>query len=261
MRTVFLVLCSLLLLGFTQPNSGATLPPHDQGLFKPSKNSDTDRSRELLLGIYLKADKHQTLFCGCSFNASKSIDPSACGYVPRKSGNKRSGRLEWGSVIPAFQFGKVLLCWRQPICKRYNGRPFSGEKCCSEVSTDFKLMESDMHNLFPAIGEIRGDRANYPFGEIRGEKRKYGQCDFEIKRKVAEPAENIRGDIARAYFYMSYQYHVPLLRRFEDMLRRWHVMDPPDGWEMDRNALIEEVQGNRNPFIDHPELAERIKDF
>ena len=67
-------------------------------------------------------------------------------------------------------------------------------------------MESDMHNIFPAIGEINADRSNYPFGEIPGEPRKYGLCYMEIKRKIVEPTEKVRGNIARAYFYMSYQY-------------------------------------------------------
>ena len=211
--------------------------------------------------IYLDAGVEETLYCGCGFNSEKKINQSVCGYKPRKKTNKRSQRLEWEHVMPAFKFGKVLRCWREPICTKFNGRPFSGRKCCSKVSPEFNQMEADMHDLFPVVGEINADRANYPFGEITGEKRKYGLCDMEIKRSVAEPTENIRGDIARAYFYMSYQYKVPLLEKKENMLRIWHVMDPPDIWEMDRNSLIEQKQGNRNLFIDHPELVERIKDF
>ena len=45
------------------------------------------------------------------------------------------------------------------------------------------------------------------------------------------------------------------------MLRIWNMMDPPEIWEMDRNSLIELKQGNRNSFIDHPELGERVLDF
>ena len=39
------------------------------------------------------------------------------------------------------------------------------------------------------------------------------------------------------------------------MLLRWNEADPVDSWEMNRNNVIEGIQGNRNPFIDHPELA------
>jgi len=118
-----------------------------------------------------------------------------------------------------------------------------------------------MHNLFPAIGEVNGDRSNYRYGEVLGEPRVYGQCDVEIQSQVAEPDETIRGDIARAYFYMSYQYKVSIPESYEDMLREWHFLDPPSQWEQERNTLIEQEQGNRNPFIDQPELVERVEDF
>ncbi|MBX2850648.1 MAG: endonuclease [Phycisphaeraceae bacterium] len=38
----------------------------------------------------------------------------------------------------------------------------------------------------------------------------------------------------------------------------WHAQDPPDDWERGRNDRVEAVQGNRNPFIDRPEFAERV---
>ena len=118
-----------------------------------------------------------------------------------------------------------------------------------------------MHNLFPSIGEVNGDRSNYSFGEIPNENRNYGQCDFEILNKVAEPKESIRGDIARSYFYMSKQYKISIPESYENLLRQWHLSDPPDDWERDRNSFIEEIQGNRNIFIDYPEKVERFRDF
>ncbi len=250
---------SSFLLGFV--SLPQNLPEADKSLFKISVSTSFSSSKRKLIKLYLNAGKDKTLYCGCAFDSEKNIDHSSCSYEPRKTTNKRSRRLEWEHVMPAFKFGKVLQCWREPICKRSNGRPFGGRKCCKKVLPEFKRMEADMHNLFPAIGEVNGDRSNYPFGEISGEPRRYGQCDIEIKKKVAEPTESIRGDIARAYFYMSNQYGVPLIGRFEDMLRLWHLNDPPDEWEMNRNTLIEETQGNRNPFIDHPELVERVIDF
>ena len=71
-------------------------------------------------------------------------------------------------------------------------------------------MQSDMHNLFPSIGEVNGDRSNFVFGEIDGEEREYGECDFEVAERIAEPKKSIRGDIARSYFYMSHQYKMEI---------------------------------------------------
>jgi deoxyribonuclease I len=122
-------------------------------------------------------------------------------------------------------------------------------------------MQSDMHNLFPSIGEVNGDRSNFVFGGIDGEEREYGECDFEVAQRIAEPKKSIRGDIARSYFYMSYQYKMEIPDDYEEMLREWHLFDPPDAWERDRNSLIEDVQGDRNPFIDYPEMVERVRDY
>ena len=258
MRQCVLIFILLAVSAFA--STGAP-PPTDTGLFKPSTATNARTSKKQLLRIYLHAGRNKTFYCGCTFDAGKTIDTSACGYAPRKASNPRSGKLEWQHAMPPAKFGIVLQCWRDAVCRRPNGRPFGGRKCCRKISPAFKTMAADMHNLFPSIGEITGDRAGYPVGEISKERRKYGECDVEINRKSLEPAESIRGDIARAYFYMSRLYGVPLRKRFEDMLRRWHLSDPPDSWEMDRNSLIEAVQGNRNPFIDHPERVEQVRDF
>jgi deoxyribonuclease I len=48
---------------------------------------------------------------------------------------------------------------------------------------------------------------------------------------------------------------------YEEMLREWYLFDQPDECERDRNSLIEDVQGNRNPFYDYTELVERVRDY
>ena len=118
-----------------------------------------------------------------------------------------------------------------------------------------------MYNLFPTVGEVNSDKSNFVFGEIEGEKREYGECDFEVAGKIAELKKTIRGYIARSYFYMSHQYKIEIPDDYEEILRGWHLIDPPDGWERDRNSLIEDVQRNRNPFIDYQEMVERVKDY
>ena len=60
---------------------------------------------------------------------------------------------------------------------------------------------------------------------------------------------------------MSFLYKIKIHNTLEENLRAWHFKDPPDKMEEKRNSLIEQVQGNRNPFIDHPEIVERVIDF
>ena len=47
----------------------------------------------------------------------------------------------------------------------------------------------------------------------------------------------------------------------EATLRRWNKLDPVDQAELERNDAIEKIQGNRNPFIDHPEYVDQISNF
>jgi len=68
---------------------------------------------------------------------------------------------------------------------------------------NFRLMGADLYNLYPSIGEVNGDRSNYSMAIIPGEKRKYGQCDVEIKKRKVEPMESVRGNFARTYLYME----------------------------------------------------------
>lgn len=242
----------------SQSGSTSTIDPN---LFKPSTATSFSGSKRKLMVIYLDHGQDETFYCGCGFNEDKEIDRSICDYEPKKASSKRARKLEWEHVVPAATLGSGFQCWKEKLCKTKKGKRYKGRKCCSKISGPFKQRESDMHNLFPSIGEVNAHRSNHPYGEVIGEPRDYGQCDVEIRGQVAEPDETIRGDIARAYFYMSFQYKVPIPAESEDMFREWHFLDPPSQWEQERNTLIEQEQENRNPFIDQPELVERVVDF
>ncbi len=76
----------------------------------------------------------------------------------------------------------------------------------------YRKMESDMHNLQPAIGEVNGDRGNFMYSQWNGGEGQYGQCAAKVdfKAKLAEPPARARGAIARTYFYMRDQYQLKL---------------------------------------------------
>lgn len=166
-------------------------------------------------------------------------------YTPRnkfyKSGkiNTRAQRVEWEHVMPAHNFGKHLPCWKE-----------GGRKACRKDKT-FKTMEADMHNLVPAIGEVNGDRSNYRYGANKPKLGMYGKCEFQVdfKAKRAYVKEDIRGDIARTYFYMSDKYNVRLSKQERKMMEIWDKQDPVSNWERIKNKRIEKIQGNSNPYI------------
>lgn len=132
---------------------------------------------------------------------------------------------------------------------------------CRQNSEFFNRIEGDLHNLYPALAKLNYARQAYRFGTIKGEDRRFGKhCDFEVSKKdrVAEPRQEVRGDVARAMFYMEHQYdELVLFKKQADILLKWHFEDPPSKEERWRNDKIEKIQGNRNPFIDDPELLKK----
>lgn len=229
--------------------------------FSNSTIESFSQSKKKLKKIYLK--NQQTFYAKCKYNYKNKknmIDRDSCGYEPRneytKKGktNQRARRIEWEHVIPAQNFGRQFSCWRDgdEKCVKSNGKKYKGRKCCSKVNKQFKFMEADLHNLVPSIGELNADRKNYRFSAIVGEKRAYGKdIDFEVdfKKRIVEPAHDIKGNIARTYFYFEKHYAMKISKKEHKLFEAWDKLDPIDKWERKRNRLIEKVQGNKNPFI------------
>lgn len=142
--------------------------------------------------------------------------------------NSRAKVVEWEHIMPAEYFAKDLPCWK-------NG----GRKACGKDEY-FKIMESDMMNLVPSIGEINNDRSNFGFGEKLPQKNQYGNCEFEVdfENKIAYPKKEIRGDIARAYFYMSKTYNIKISKKDREMFEKWDLEDPISQWEKIKHKRI-----------------------
>lgn len=191
--------------------------------------------------IYL--NHMQSFYTGCTMYAiGKKLLPDlvSCDYQIRKS-ERRAKRIEWEHVVPASHLGLQLQCWQE-----------GGRKNCKKTSPEFVVMESDLHNLVPVIGELNGDRSNFRYGLIAGEFRQYGQAvDFEVdfKQRLAEPKASVRGDIARIYFYMRDRYGITLSDSQTQLFEAWSKTDPVDEWERDRNEYIKAVQGHGNPYV------------
>ena len=157
----------------------------------------------------------------------------------------RSG-LSVEHIYPASWMAEYLDCGSRKQCRRSSER--------------FNHMEADMHNLYPALPSINQARSNYQFGMIEGETREFGECDFErIKSaRIAEPRPIARGNVARAIFYMHTEYGLPIPHDMVELLKQWNREDPPSCHEMRRNNKIEELQGTRNPYIDHPGRVDEL---
>lgn len=133
-------------------------------------------------------------------------------------------------------------------------------------------MKSDIHHLFPSYDSWNTTRNNYAFAEIADHlTTKWMYLDqsqtsvpssdidlySEVYSQTFEPREDHKGDCARAvfYFYTMYPTQAGLIGSVGDLttLYLWHLQDPPDAKEMLRNDGIDTYQGNRNPYVDHPD--------
>ena len=139
---------------------------------------------------------------------------------------------------------------------------------------------SDLFQVLPSESAANSAKNNYPLGVVSGNasssnarmktgKDKKGQMVFE-------PCDEYKGDFARIYFYVATCYptvgwisynsttnntafkneeYPTLTANMLTLLLEWHKKDPVSEWEITRNNRAEKVQGNRNPFIDYPDLA------
>jgi deoxyribonuclease-1 len=218
---------------------------------KGEENYSFSRSKRILATkIYRLHQK--TFYGGCDYEIKGNrLVPilESCGFHYRKN-PKRANRIEWEHIVPAWYFGHNLKCWKD-----------GGRKHCRDTNPKFKQMEADMHNLVPSIGEINGDRSNFPYGNIRGERRLYGKVDMEIEfdKRVAEPKRNILGDIARVYLYMRDRYSMYISPEDEQRLIKWNNQDPVTRWEKQKNLLVKKYQGDNNDYISNYRKITELK--
>jgi endonuclease I/subtilisin-like proprotein convertase family protein len=127
------------------------------------------------------------------------------------------------------------------------------------------VAKSDLHHLFPTDSKANSTRSSFPFGKVQNVQwsspsgAKFG-TDAQ-GRKVFEPPDEHKGNVARAMFYFSAEYNKRIPAEEEAVLREWNKLDGVDAAELERNRRIAAVQGNENQFVLHSNLADRIQDF
>jgi deoxyribonuclease-1 len=200
-------------------------------------NSAKDQLRKLF-------SRGRDFYCNCSYDFSRrpQVDPSSCGLTSKA---ERAKRIEWEHVVPASFYGRQFTAWKKgdPQCR---GRDKKGRECARKVSSAFRQIEGDLYNLVPAVGELNRVRGDSAYGEVPGEPREFGACDFEAIAHITEPRSDIRGDIARIYFYMDARY--PDFKIINEgnqrLFEEWAAVDPIDAAERERVRKIEAAQGN-----------------
>ena len=194
-----------------------------------------------------------------------------------------------------FTFGSDQCGSYNGVCDCYN-REHSIPKSWFGGSTSG--IGCDIFHLVPTDGKINSTRSNDEFGEVAGAKNYYGNgtgtagtwstdrptiasAAGEVihgSGNVFEPKDQYKGDFARGYMgtiikwqlanmttannFFSGEYtpsgYFGFTKKAVVLMMKWHREDPVSQKEIDRNNGIQATQGNRNPFIDYPYLAEYI---
>ena len=126
---------------------------------------------------------------------------------------------------------------------------------------------ADLHHIRPSDAVVNSTRGNKSYGYANGGKATYGNNPATgvlggYSGTYYEPLDNVKGDVARIVLYVWVRWgsawgaeSVTEVFQSVDVLLEWCALDPVDTWEMGRNDVVEDIQGNRNVFIDYPELA------
>lgn len=197
-------------------------------------------------------DHRVTLYCGASFDEKKNIDLPD-GFFTEKH-QKRASKVEWEHAVPAENFGRAFEEWREghPQCVS-KGKPFKGRKCAEKVNMEYRHMQADMYNLFPAIGAVNAVRSNKQYSELPSAPSAFGICEAKVDGNRFEPPARSKGQLARAALYMADSYgKYRLSRQQEQLFNAWNRMFPVDQWECTRAKRIEKLQGNENRFVKEP---------
>jgi hypothetical protein len=126
---------------------------------------------------------------------------------------------------------------------------------------NFGQTKADMYHLFAIESKINGARGNLPFCEANGSEINASERESHMGSSCFEPPDEQKGATARAMMYMTVAYDLKIDSEQEKVLRKWNLQFPVSDFEFNRAKKIEALQGNINPFVFQPDLADQIGDF
>ncbi|GGB14550.1 endonuclease I family protein [Agarivorans gilvus] len=215
-----------------------------------SIESFSTAKRLLLQQVYATPESRRTLYCQASFDENKHVQLNS-GFASSKYLN-RLARYETEHVVPAENFGRSFKAWREghPQCVNSKGKAYKGRRCAEKTSAEYRLMQADMYNLYPAIGAVNAARSNFNFAMLSKAKSDFGSCDLRIEKRKVQPPEAARGAIARSYLYMEASYpRYSMSSSQRKLMQAWDKQYPVSAAECQRAQIIERVQNNHNSIM------------
>ncbi len=271
MRKILLLLLSLMVfaIAFTACEPITAKPSPEKEEFPDTGNMKNEDFRTFLKSTYYD-DVHYTPGSGSS-EKYKNARIQMYNYIDNVNGNVIC--VYSGYIDPTPYGGTVTF--PDPInCEHTVPQSWYDKDA---------VMRSDLHHLFPTHEDPNQYRGSFPFADIDDEQTtkwylngiatnsipasniidEYG----EFNGYAFEPREEQKGNTARAIFYFFTMYDIVNFSKEEShtildigdpaVLYQWHINDPVDEAEKERNRKIAAYQGSRNPYIEHPEYVIR----
>ncbi len=212
--------------------------------------------------LYPSIDLHEdgmlkNIYSGNSFSPVEAIAAELAAIAPVAQGKG----YEANSYTLTSLVGKENL-WDE--LEEESALPFNCEHVvCQSWFDKRNPMKSDLHHLFACEPDCNSFRSNIPYWQFPQGEEAYREACGRREGKKFEPAHN-KGVVARATMYFLVRYPGLIGERDSEftkdrvhILLDWHRQNPVSIYEYHRNWLIQKAQGNRNPFIDFPQLARK----
>ena len=258
MKTRLLLLSFFIACGFGVWAQG----PNGSGTYYQNANGKKGAALKTAMGDIIRP--HTDIGYGGLWEAYRTTDKRPDGKV-----------RDWYSCVTNYTFGSDQAGSYSKEGDCYNREHTVPQSWFNESSP----MKADIVHVVPTDGYVNNRRSNWPFAEVANityqslqSYCKLGSCKSAgYSGTVFEPNDEIKGDIARIYFYMATCYYTQcgnwsggiftssgMVEWEMNVMKAWSKLDPVDDVEIARNNAVKEVQGNRNPFVDYPGLEDYI---
>lgn len=247
--------------------------PNNSGTYY--RNADGKSGQTLKTALFNIIKNHKKIGYDNLYEAYKKTDTRPDGYV-----------RDWYSNATNYRHGTDKGGTYSAEGDCYN-REHSLPQSWFESGGNADYLKCDVVHVIPTDGYVNNRRSNYPLGEVRSatysSKNGYSKLGMSkvngYSGTVFEPNDEIKGDMARIYFYVvtcyegnvtkwsenatasavfNGQTYQPFKDWYYNMLLEWSRMDPVDEVEIARNNAVYGVQNNRNPFVDYPGLEDYV---
>lgn len=190
-----------------------------------------------------------------------SIGPTR--MVDRKV-DLRSQAKEWGEALLAGPTNALAIAQR--IAAVEGKRFYNGEHSVPQFFFDkAKVPKGDLHHLFACERESNSRRGCRPYSDVEKLPENRSLDGWAPRQLNQFEPDAGKGAVARATLYFLVRYPGMIgdkeneyTQQDLETLKRWHAEDPVGLYEKHRNQAIFDSQGNRNPFIDHPNWVDKV---